>query len=113
MHETADQHVYERILGNNEEMAEHNRDHFDELGIFAVNLMSAPGAGKTSLLEHAIPKLAEQESVAVVEGDMVGELDAQRLRSTTTPVIQITTGRSCHLDALMVARVLHNDDFAG
>ena len=106
MHESADEHMMERILGNNEELAQHNREHFDELGLWVVNLMSAPGAGKTSLLEATI-SLWKEASCCVIEGDMVGELDADRLRKHGTEVFQISTGRSCHLDAQMVGRLLH------
>lgn len=107
MHESADEHMMERILGNNEEIAIHNREHFDEWGLLAVNLMSAPGAGKTTLLEATLSHLCKQWTCSVIEGDMVGELDAVRLRRLGVDVSQISTGRSCHLDAQMVARLLH------
>lgn len=129
MHESADEHLLEKILGNNDELARHNRQHFNELNLFAVNIMSAPGAGKTSLLEAALDALdaadspqhpTENESshfsltgksLCIVEGDMVGELDAARLRKKGVSVHQIGTGRACHLDAQMVARLLHTDHF--
>jgi hydrogenase nickel incorporation protein HypB len=112
MHEVADEHIGEAILSRNEEMAEHNREHFDEDAIFAVNLMSAPGAGKTSLIEVSLQILKEEYKCAVIEGDMVGELDAERIRSIGVPVRQISTGRSCHLDASMVSRILHDKELA-
>jgi hydrogenase nickel incorporation protein HypB len=108
MHESADEHALERILGNNEELANHNREHFDKMGSLVINLMSAPGAGKTSLLERSLSVLSKHHSCSVIEGDMVGDLDAQRLRATGVEVFQISTGRACHLDAQMVARLLHD-----
>ncbi len=113
MHESADQHILERVLANNDQLAEHNRQHFDELNLFAINFMSAPGAGKTTLLETTLPRLAKDYSFGVIEGDMVGELDSERMRKVGAIVHQICTGRSCHLDAQMVARLLHQSTFRG
>ena len=113
MHESVDEHQLERILQNNEDLALHNREHFDELGVLAVNLMSAPGAGKTTLLEKTLTSLTNDWRCSVIEGDMVRELDADRLRKNGVDVTQISTGRSCHLDAQMVARVLHAKAFSG
>ena len=112
MHESMDDHTRERIMAGNDEHAEHNREHFDEAGTFVVNIMSAPGAGKTSLLEASIGLLGDRIKLRVVEGDMVGELDAERLRKHGTVVDQICTGRNCHLDALMISRLLHADHFS-
>lgn len=106
MHEVADAHALQSILSKNDHLAEHNREHFDELGVLAINLMSAPGAGKTTLLEATIDELGA-ENCFVIEGDMVGELDAERLRKKGVRAHQISTGRSCHLDAQMVSRALH------
>lgn len=111
MHETGDPHLVEKILQNNEGLAAHNREHFDELGLTAVNFMSAPGAGKTTLIASVLHFLSAAFSVRVIEGDMVGSLDADRLRKLGVQVEQISTGRSCHLDAQMVARVLHDSHF--
>lgn len=113
MHELVDEHMIERILAGNEEMAQHNREHLDEDGVFALNLMSAPGAGKTTLLEATLKALAAQATAAVIEGDMVGTLDADRLKQYCSKVMQISTGKSCHLDAQMVARLLHVEELAG
>jgi hydrogenase nickel incorporation protein HypB len=109
MHEVADEHKMESILSRNDELAQHNREHFDEAGTYVVNLMSAPGAGKTTLLAATIPELGTGRC-AVIEGDMVGELDADRLKALSITCSQISTGRSCHLSAEMVARVVHNQD---
>jgi hydrogenase nickel incorporation protein HypB len=113
MHDSSDEHMLERILAGNDDLAEHNREHFDELNLTAVNIMSAPGAGKTSLLECTVAALAPKHNIFVLEGDMVGNLDAERLRRVGASVFQICTGRSCHLDAQMVARFLHTEPLAG
>lgn len=113
MHDSSDEHMLERILAGNDDLAEHNREHFDELNLTAVNIMSAPGAGKTSLLECTVAALASKHNIFVLEGDMVGNLDAERLRRVGASVFQICTGRSCHLDAQMVARFLHTEPLAG
>ncbi|MDQ5936212.1 MAG: hydrogenase nickel incorporation protein HypB [Cyanobacteriota bacterium erpe_2018_sw_21hr_WHONDRS-SW48-000092_B_bin.40] len=113
MHDSSDEHMLERILAGNDDLAEHNREHFDELNLTAVNIMSAPGAGKTSLLECTVATLAPKHNIFVLEGDMVGNLDAERLRRVGASVFQICTGRSCHLDAQMVARFLHTEPLAG
>ncbi len=113
MHESPDEHVLERIMANNEALAEHNREHFDDAGLLAINLMSAPGAGKTTLLEKTLEVLTALNRCYVIEGDMVGDLDASRLRKLNVEVSQISTGKSCHLDAQMVARLLHERDLNG
>lgn len=112
MHEVADMHTLTGIMSNNEHLAGHNREYFDELGLWTVNFMSAPGAGKTRLLESLLSIWPELRC-SVVEGDMVGELDAMRLRKLGTEVFQISTGRSCHLDAQMVGRLLDRESFTG
>lgn len=109
MHELGDEHTMESILSGNQEIADHNREHFDEARIFTVNLMSAPGAGKTTLLTATIPSLGT-EKCFVIEGDMVGQLDADRLRASGIHAVQISTGRSCHLSAQMVGRMLDSDE---
>ncbi len=81
--------------------------HFDEWGIICLNIMSSPGAGKTELLEQTLALLQHELKIAVIEGDMTTELDADRLRQYDVPVIAINTGRSCHLDSKMVAGGIH------
>ncbi|WP_218079226.1 hydrogenase nickel incorporation protein HypB [Anthocerotibacter panamensis] len=107
MHEVFDAVLGTNLLHANQHLADHNRAHFDEMGVFCVNLMSGPGAGKTSLLEKALVDLKNHFRVAVIEGDMTTQLDAERLRATGVPVIAINTGRACHLDAKMVHGGLH------
>lgn len=96
------------ILADNDHVARHNREHFDAHGVLAINLMSAPGSGKTALLEASIDALADQYGIAVVVGDLETENDAQRLRHHGVKAVQINTGNTCHLDAELVHRALHD-----
>ena len=107
MHQTFDAALGINLLHTNQIGAEHNREHFDEWGIVCLNIMSGPGAGKTSLLEKTLLRLSDRLKIAVIEGDMTTELDADRLRSYGVPVIAINTGRACHLDSQMVAGGIH------
>jgi hydrogenase nickel incorporation protein HypB len=107
MHQTFDAALEMNLLHANQTGADHNREHFDEWGITCLNLMSSPGAGKTVLLEKTLEALQHQLQIAVIEGDMTTELDADRLRQYGVPVIAINTGRSCHLDSRMVAGGIH------
>ena len=91
------------LLAANQHQAEHNREHFDAWRLLCLNMMSSPGAGKTSLLERSLAALAADLQMAVLEGDMTTQLDAQRLEAVGIPVVPITTGRACHLDAAMVS----------
>jgi hydrogenase nickel incorporation protein HypB len=105
--------VLKGLLDANDHVAAHNREHFERHGVFAVNLMSSPGAGKTSLLEATIEELAPDMNIAVVEGDLETENDAQRIRDKGVPAVQISTGSACHLDAHMVHAALHDLDLDG
>jgi hydrogenase nickel incorporation protein HypB len=107
MHQTFDAALGINLLHANQEGADHNRAHFDQWEITCFNIMSSPGAGKTALLERTLSTLATDLKIAVIEGDMTTELDADRLRQYGVPVIAINTGRSCHLDSKMVAGGLH------
>ena len=98
--------VQTRVLRKNEECAEFNRHLFEQHGIAAVNFMSAPGAGKTSILEKTIPSLKPEFQVAVIEGDLYTSYDADRIKAIGVPALQITTGTCCHLDAQMIARAI-------
>jgi hydrogenase nickel incorporation protein HypB len=99
--------VLENLLAENDRIATHVREHFDDRRILAINLMSSPGAGKTSLLEATIEALPPDIRVAVIEGDLETENDADRIRSHGVRAVQITTGVACHLDATMVHDALH------
>lgn len=103
MHQTFNEALGINLLHANQTQADHNREHFDQWGITCLNLMSSPGAGKTVLLEKTLAVLSSKLNLAVIEGDMTTELDAERLRRYDVPIIAINTGRSCHLDANMVA----------
>ena len=105
--------VLTHLLHENDHVAAHNREHFERHGVLAVNLMSSPGSGKTSLLEATIEALGGRLKVAVVEGDLETENDAERIRARGVPAVQITTGQACHLDAHMVHDALHDLDLDG
>ena len=107
MHQTFDAALGINLLHANQQGAEHNRAHFDAWEITCLNIMSSPGAGKTVLLERTLAALSNDLKIAVIEGDMTTELDADRLRQYNVPVIAINTGRACHLDAKMVAGGIH------
>ena len=94
------------LLAKNDHLAAHNRAWLAERGIVVLNLMSSPGSGKTSLLCRTVTELASTRPVAVVEGDQETRLDADQIRGTGAPVVQINTGAGCHLDADMLARGL-------
>ena len=105
--------VLQGLLADNDQQAAHNRAHFDAQGVLAINLMSSPGAGKTALLEATIDALKHEFSIAVIEGDLETENDAERIRAKGVPAHQITTGTACHLDARMVHDALHHMPLAG
>jgi hydrogenase nickel incorporation protein HypB len=94
------------ILAKNDSYAQHNRHRFRTAGIFALNLVSSPGSGKTTLLVKTLEALKSRLSLAVIEGDQETSIDADLIRATGVPSIQINTGRGCHLDAHMVGHAL-------
>lgn len=106
--------VLHSLLHENDHTAKHNRTHFDSHDVLAINLMSSPGAGKTALLEATIKHLglADDQNIrmAVIEGDLETENDAERIRQHGVKAIQIATGSACHLDAHMIHEALHNLD---
>ncbi|WP_306397637.1 hydrogenase nickel incorporation protein HypB [Telluria beijingensis] len=95
------------LLCENDRAAGHNRRHFDLHQTLAINLMSSPGAGKTALLEASIEALSATFRIAVIVGDLETDNDARRIRAKGVPVVQITTGSACHLDAAMVHDAWH------
>ncbi len=105
--------VVSRILEANDRIAEENRKRFQEAGVFVANLMGAPGAGKTTLLEQTIRALKPQLRIGVIEGDIVGTDDAERIQALDVPVVQINTGGACHLDANMISGVLDELPLSG
>jgi len=100
--------VLKDILSANEQIAERNRHLLDSKGVFAVNLMSSPGAGKTSLILETIKMLKGKTRIGVIEGDISSSLDAEAIGKEGVPVIQINTGGECHLDANMLSSALSN-----
>jgi hydrogenase nickel incorporation protein HypB len=94
--------VVRNILEANDRIAQQNRDLFNENGLLVMNLMSSPGAGKTSLLEKTISTLKEDFKIGIIEGDIQSSQDAERIAKTGVPVVQINTGSACHLDANMI-----------
>jgi hydrogenase nickel incorporation protein HypB len=100
--------VHDKILASNDRTAAHNREHFVAGGVFSVNLMGSPGAGKTAVLEATARKLGATGRIGVIAGDLETERDADRLRAVGVPAAAITTGSACHLDAEMVHKALHH-----
>ncbi|MCL2345689.1 MAG: hydrogenase nickel incorporation protein HypB [Desulfobulbus sp.] len=98
--------IEQDILSKNNGYAAKNRAHFDEHGIFALNLVSSPGSGKTALLVRTIERLKDQVAIAVVEGDQQTANDAERIRATGVPALQINTGKGCHLDGHMIGHAI-------
>src|SRR4030043_2052633 len=100
--------VGEKILGANEEKAKENKKRLDKHGILTINIMSSPGAGKTSLILSTIKHMKEKARIAVIEGDVASSVDADKVNAVGIPVGQINTAGGCHLDAFMVEKGLHN-----
>jgi hydrogenase nickel incorporation protein HypB len=98
--------IERKVLEKNDALAAANRERLALHGVFAVNLVSSPGAGKTSLLERTIEQLKGRVHLGVVEGDVQTDLDAQRVARYGVPVVQIVTNGGCHLEAQLVSRAL-------
>jgi hydrogenase nickel incorporation protein HypB len=98
--------VVEKILSANDMIALENRKLLDEHHVLAVNVMASPGAGKTSLILRSLAALRGDRRVGVIEGDIAGRVDADKVAETGTPVVQINTGGGCHLDAPQVQSAL-------
>jgi len=98
--------VREEILGSNKKVAAEIREKLEAAGVLVVNLLSSPGSGKTTLLERLVETLKPAHHLAVIEGDIETERDAERIRRKGVPAWQITTGGACHLEAKMVGKLL-------
>ncbi len=98
--------VVTNILEANDRIADENRRIFQEAGVYVINMMSGPGAGKTSLLVRTIQEMQKKVKIGVIEGDIAGTDDAERIDKLGVPVVQINTGGGCHLDANMIREVL-------
>lgn len=102
--------VVRNILQANDRLAEANRKRFDDAGIFVFNLMSSPGAGKTSLLERTVEALADRIRMAVIEGDLQSSFDAERIQRKGVQAVQINTDGGCHLDGNMIQLAMESLD---
>jgi hydrogenase nickel incorporation protein HypB len=100
------EHLEIQVLAKNDGLAQANRRWLQKRGITALNVMSSPGSGKTTLLVRTIGDLVGELAFAVIEGDQETQLDAERIRATGAPVVQINTGSGCHLDADMLSTAL-------
>lgn len=105
--------VRQSLLAKNERLAERNRGFFQARGLLVLNVLSSPGSGKTTFLQQTLRTLNGQLKAAVIVGDLATDNDAQRLRQTGAPVVQITTGTLCHLEAEMVNRALRQVNLSG
>jgi hydrogenase nickel incorporation protein HypB len=105
--------IERKVLEKNDQVASQNRELFRERGMFVLNFVSSPGAGKTSILEKTFQELGDSMGMAVIEGDVQTDLDAQRVARYGVPVIQIVTLGGCHLDAILVRDAMKNLDLGG
>jgi hydrogenase nickel incorporation protein HypB len=105
--------IERKVLEKNDEIARQNRSLFADHGIFVLNMVSSPGAGKTTILERTIETLRGTLKMAVIEGDVQTDLDAQRIAKYHVPAVQIVTRGGCHLEANLVRDALQNLDLSG
>jgi hydrogenase nickel incorporation protein HypB len=101
-----------KLLKANDQLAAENRKRFDAASVFGVNVVGSPGAGKTTLLEALFAHLKGRIQPAVIEGDIAGSIDAERMEKIGVPVVQINTDGACHLDAIMVAKAIDELDLS-
>ena len=99
--------IVENIMGANDRLAADNRARLDQHGVYSLNFMASPGAGKTSLIEKTVPALKEKFRVAAVDGDVATTIDADRAAAAGAAAVQINTGGECHLDAVMLQQALN------
>lgn len=104
--------VVEKILSANDRLALANRAVLDQAGVWAINMMASPGAGKTSLIEQAVPALADRMRLAVVDGDVATSIDADRAAAAGALAVQVNTGGECHMDAVMLHDALKEIDLS-
>lgn len=102
--------VLKKILASNDALAKSHREIFDRSSVTAINIMSAPGSGKTSLLERTVERIKNNKRILVIEGDIKGDLDAKRIQKKGVDCIQINTQGACHLNSFMLATVLPKID---
>jgi len=104
--------VVEKILSANDRLALANRAVLDQAGVWSINMMASPGAGKTSLIEQAVPALADRMRLAVVDGDVASSIDADRAAAAGAVAVQVNTGGECHMDAVMLHDALKEIDLS-
>jgi hydrogenase nickel incorporation protein HypB len=104
--------IVEKILSANDRLAIDNRSRFDKAGLFAINIMASPGAGKTSLIEQTISALKNKLRIGMINGDIATSFDADRAAAAGAAAVQINTGGDCHLDAVMLQSALPQLDLA-
>lgn len=102
--------IEQKVLAANEELAEENRARFSAAGVFVLDLMASPGAGKTSTILATIDALRERYRIAVIEGDIASKVDAEKVRAHGIPAVQINTGGACHLESAMIKRAVDTLD---
>ncbi|MDY0340091.1 MAG: hydrogenase nickel incorporation protein HypB [Coriobacteriia bacterium] len=102
--------IEKRILAANDEIAAANRALFAEHGVFVVDLMASPGAGKTSTILATVAALRDRYRIAVIEGDIASKVDAEKVRAHGIPAVQINTGGACHLESAMIRRAVDTLD---
>ncbi len=102
--------VVEKILSANDQLAVENRKVLDDAGVYALNMMASPGAGKTSLIEATIRGLSERYELGVIDGDVATSIDADRAAQAGAQAVQVNTGGECHLDAVMLKGALAQMD---
>lgn len=102
--------ILENILGTNDALAAENAELFAKKRVFVLNLMASPGAGKTTFILKNIERLGKDLSIAVIEGDIASQVDAEKIREQGTPSVQINTGGACHLEADMIKKAVSHVD---
>ncbi len=102
--------IEQRILAANDELASANRSRFADHGVFVLDLMASPGAGKTSTILATIDALRDRYAIAVIEGDIASKVDAEKVRAHGIPAVQINTGGACHLESAMIRRAVDTLD---
>lgn len=108
--EIFDIELEEDLLKRNEELAKRNRDLLDENRVIAIDIMGSVGAGKTSLIKHLIIRLKNKRQLGVIAGDLTTTIDAERIKEEKVEVVQVNTGKECHLDANLIARAIKKFD---
>lgn len=102
--------IVRQVLEWNEDCNEELRKLFDEKKVFVINVMGSPGAGKTSLISRMIESLRDEYNIAVIEGDIEGKIDAEKINNMGIPVVQLNTGGACHIEAMSIKNIVPEFD---